>query len=66
MLKIEFETDNAAFHDYSEAANVLDDYMKRCEVRRILYRLTEDIACGRSNGSCVDANGNVVGSWSLA
>lgn len=63
MFELKLRTGNAAFHD--TAGGMPDEYAKRGEVRRILYRTIEDIADGKSEGSCVDFNGNVVGSWSI-
>ena len=63
MFKLRINTANAAFHD--TAGDMPDVYAKRGEVRRILYRVIEDIAIGKSEGSCVDMNGNIVGTWHL-
>lgn len=54
MMKIEFETDNAAFEvDYQEN-----------EVSRILRKIAHDVVSQRS-GIIFDANGNKIGTWSL-
>ena len=63
MLKLKFDTGNAAFHD--EAGGVPDRCATRGEARRILYKVIEAIEAGKSCGLCIDYNGNVVGEWSL-
>lgn len=45
--------DNAAFED--------DD----AELLRIVEDVAAKIGQGRTNGTCVDANGNTVGEWSI-
>ena len=55
MLKIEFNTDNAAFSDDLEMETVA-----------ILERITNTIKEGfRRDGTIRDTNGNTIGSWSL-
>lgn len=61
MFELKIHTDNAAFHD--PAGAFPDEMAKRGEVRRILYRLIEDVAWGKDGGKCIDFNGNVVGEW---
>lgn len=63
MFKIEFKTDYAAFTD--PYTGEPDDSTKRYEVIRILEKVIDQISCGRSEGSCIDINGNKVGSWEL-
>ena len=54
MVKIEFETDNAAFEDMGEK-----------EVYRILDSIKSWIGSGASSGYIHDYNGNTVGEWSF-
>lgn len=51
-MRIEYETENAAFEDPSEHESVL---------RRIL----SGIEYGATSGRVMDSNGNKVGEWSL-
>jgi len=53
MLRIEFETDNAAFES-------------RAEIARILRQVAVEVMnTGRTERAIVDANGNKVGKWEL-
>lgn len=63
MFELKIKTGNAAFHDL--AGGMPDEYAKRGEIRRILSQVEDDIAAGYSSKSCVDLNGNVVGSWEI-
>ena len=57
MLKIRFDTDNAAFDD-----------MKEIEVARILRELAGKIESGGASGmfqNVHDINGNIVGTFKL-
>ena len=55
MVRIEFETENAAFEDGG-----------REEITRILLRLIQKIGAGLEAGSILDVNGNRIGSWDIA
>lgn len=57
MLKIEFETDNAAFDDAPAT-----------ETARILRQIARDIEQGYNLGGAAiyDTNGNRIGQWSLS
>ena len=55
MLKIEFETDNAAFEDN-------DIYLETVE---ILERITRRIANGETSGNVRDTNGNRIGIYHM-
>lgn len=46
--------DNAAFQDGN----------KQAEVARILRKVAEKVEAGEDSGSCMDINGNKVGTWS--
>lgn len=59
---VSFSTDNSAFHD---ELPVYDPYMTRLEVIRILGKVRAELSSGKMSGSCIDANGNVVGKWGL-
>lgn len=77
-MRITIKTDNAAFSDPNyedrdtyddpsdaERADAAHDRAMREEVARILKTVAEDIDNGGDCGSCIDANGNTVGTWSL-
>jgi hypothetical protein len=53
-LTVKIDTDNAAFVDVIEERN---------ELKRIMDRVADQAACGVSAGTCIDINGNTVGSW---
>lgn len=55
-LKIQFETDNAAFDGDNHAT----------ETALILHDIAEDIASGATMGTVRDANGNRIGTYKLA
>ena len=57
MFKLEMETGNDAFGDNA--------FTQAIEISRILDKISEDINNGHDHGSCVDINGNKVGSWSI-
>lgn len=63
MFELKMTTCNAAFHD--EAGGMPNVYAERGEVIRILDKVREAILHGKSQGFCVDYNGNVVGEWIL-
>lgn len=54
MFKLQFDTDNAAFEDGADAA----------EIRRILQEVAERVACNWISGPINDINGNTIGWWS--
>jgi hypothetical protein len=67
MLKLELETDNAAFDDPSEIGRILAvaarEIASGLEVLRMdLNRPGTPVRCG---GAMADFNGNKVGKWSL-
>lgn len=55
MLKIEIETENAAFEG--------DNKVPECS--RILREVTNRLALGRDSGRILDINGNTVGRFEL-
>ena len=63
MFKLEIKTGNAAFCDPMTGEE--DNYAEAYEVARILNEVTEKIKNGQREGSCIDINGNKVGSWRL-
>lgn len=63
MFQLKMDTGNAAFHDAS--GDWPEKFAVSSEVRRILYQVIEDIADFKTEGKCIDVNGNVVGSWTL-
>ena len=52
-MKIEFDTNNAAFQDYGAD-----------EIARILARISEKVQYGFVEGKIIDINGNQIGEWS--
>ena len=54
-LKIEFDTDNAAFNDQDDPG---------LEIRRILLAISFDITDVNTSGPVRDSNGNTIGAWS--
>lgn len=62
MFEVKINTGNAAFHDYNEE---YDNYAMRTEVIRILQKVIHSIDAGYNEGSCIDINGNKVGSWNF-
>ena len=69
MLRIEFNTDNAAFHaDYEDEEKMTDwqkSYVRNEEIRRVLKNICNQLDNGNVSGSCIDINGNKVGTWEL-
>ena len=57
MVRIEFNTDNAAFEG---DAGMIE------ETTRILLRLVQKIGAGLEAGSILDVNGNRIGSWDIS
>ena len=53
-MKIQFDTDNAAFDEYGDA-----------EVRRILEEIADKVERGYGYGAILDINGNHIGSWKM-
>lgn len=62
MMKIEIRTDGAAFRD--PYTGDYDRYAEASEIRRILENVIQRLELGYTEGSCIDTNGNRVGSWS--
>lgn len=63
-MKIEFNTDGAAFYD-EYADKTTNDIYKRDEVIRILRRIIKNIEYGYDHGPIMDINGNKVGRWEM-
>lgn len=63
-MKIEFNTDNAAFK-YENASEMANDLWTREEVIRILKKIIRDIDYDYNHGPIMDINGNKIGEWSL-
>lgn len=53
MFEIKFSTANAAFDDLEG------------ECKRILREIIKKLERGQTGGTCMDANGNSVGSWRM-
>lgn len=53
MFKLQFDTDNAAFEDGADVA----------EIRRILQEIAERVAGHWISGPISDINGNTIGWW---
>ena len=62
MLKIEIKTSGAVF---TNEGGEFDAYNGGEEVNRILKKIVKDIRNGYETGSCMDINGNKVGTWEL-
>lgn len=69
MLRIEFTTSNAAFHaDYEDEEKMTDwqkSYFRNEEIKRVLKNICNQLDNGNVSGSCIDINGNIVGTWEL-
>lgn len=63
MLKIEIKTGGSAFQ--SESEYIADGYAAASECIRILKNVIIKLEDGCTSGSCMDINGNKVGSWEL-
>lgn len=64
MFKIEFDTGNAAFHDY-EGDPEMNEYCEVVEICRILDSIKAQLVNRyATEGVCIDINGNKVGGWS--
>lgn len=62
-MKIEINTDNAAFHaSYDEN---IDNYATARELKDIFSSICNHIKAGRTEGVCMDSYGNKVGEWEL-
>lgn len=57
MMRIKFDTKNAAFHE-----NDCDLELQSIE---ILKDIIERLEIGYKEGNCFDVNGNKVGEWKL-
>ena len=62
MLKIEIKTGGAVFTDEDGR---FDPYYGGFEVQRLLTEIAIKIQNGNETGSCMDINGNKVGTWEL-
>lgn len=65
MLKIEIRTGNAAFQSDENATQWEQDYYRNQEIKRVLKNVVNQIENGYESGSCMDINGNKVGTWSI-
>lgn len=63
MFELRFSTCNAAFHSYEIPEH--DQLARSYETSRILHEVMKDLASGKVSGSCIDSNGNKVGSWAF-
>lgn len=64
MLKIEINTENAAFGCDLES-KWEQKYYRNEEIKRILKDICNQLDNGYDSGSCLDINGNVVGRWQI-
>lgn len=64
MLKIEINTENAAFNIDGET-QWERDYWRNLELKRVLKNVMNQLDNGNVSGSCIDINGNKVGIWEL-
>lgn len=61
-MKIEFDTDNAAFKDPHTGENNEQAFWS--EYTRIIAHINDQIASGMWRGVIMDINGNKIGKWS--
>ena len=59
-IKIEFDTDNAAFDPFDEEGFEISAY----EINAILTTVVEQIGRGYTESVVRDSNGNTIGAWS--
>jgi hypothetical protein len=65
-MKIQFNTDNAAFKLYEEDGYDEVNKITFCEeCNRIFDRILQRIHSGETEGKIQDINGNKIGTWSL-
>ena len=64
MLTISFSTENAAF-DCDSEDKWERDYFRNEEIKRVLKNICNQLDNGKTSGSCMDINGNKVGTWKL-
>lgn len=64
-MKIEFSTDNAAFHAHSDDNEWMDKFFTAREVDCIFKEISNAIRCGARSAAILDSNGNKIGSWEL-
>lgn len=57
MMRIKFDTTNAAFHENDD-----DLWLESIE---ILEEIIKNLEHGYKEGNCFDVNGNKVGEWKL-
>ena len=62
-MKIEFRTDNDIFKNPISGED--DTFYCKQECLRILGVITEQVSAGINHGAILDANGNLIGEWSL-
>lgn len=63
MFKININTENAAFCDPYTGEE--DEFAKEMEIERIMSEIKNAMSGGYTSGSCIDINGNKVGTWSI-
>lgn len=63
-MKIEFNTDGAAFDTEDDKATY-GTYYERKECARILRKIADQLDDGGEWGSIMDINGNKVGRWEM-
>ncbi|MCR5453175.1 MAG: hypothetical protein K6F00_11165 [Lachnospiraceae bacterium] len=64
MFRMEIKTGNVAFCDPYTGNE--DSFCERVEVARILKKVIECLENDYIEGSCIDINGNKVGTWKLS
>lgn len=64
MFTLKIKTDNAAFRDDTDDEGA-DTGAAACEVARILREVAGRLENDATSGSCLDCNGNTVGSFTL-
>lgn len=65
-MKIQFNTDNAAFRLYDDDGYDEVNKITLCEeCSRIFDRIVQRVYNGETEGKIQDINGNNIGSWSM-
>lgn len=65
MFEVKINTGGAAFHDPYGYDESLDRHMTARELQGILSSICNSIRVGRTEGACIDINGNKCGTWKL-
>lgn len=61
MFKMEFTTDNAAFHDPETGDE--NEFFEELEILRIMELVSIAVRDGEKSGTIMDITGNHIGRW---